>query len=189
MSGIQVIIVDDEALGRDRIRRFVDTTEDLTIVAQCDCGTDAVEAIQRHSPDLVFLDIQMPDLDGFGVIEALHDSKQNLPSIIFVTAYDQHAIKAFEINALDYLLKPANEARFQRAVDRIRSRKTRRDHQKVQDQIAQLISGTPKKAESSYIQRIEVKKGNEWTTSKSKRFDGLKQMETTLSYIPSQKRI
>jgi len=159
MSKIQVIIVDDEALGRDRIRRFVDATDDLTIVAQCDCGTDAVEAIQQLSPDLVFLDIQMPDLDGFGVIEALHDAMENLPAIIFVTAYDQHAIKAFEINALDYLLKPANEARFQRAVDRIRSRKTHSDHQEVQDQIAQLISGTSKKAASSYIQRIEVKTG------------------------------
>lgn len=159
MSDIRVIIVDDEALGRERIRRFVEATENMTTVTLCDCGTDAVESILKHSPDLVFLDIQMPDLDGFGVIEALNDAMSTLPAIIFVTAYDQHAIKAFEINALDYLLKPVHEARFQTAVDRVRARNDATNQQEVQDQIRQLIAGVPQNAEASYIQRIEVKIG------------------------------
>ncbi len=159
MSAISVIIVDDEALGRERIRRFVTASEDLELVAECQCGTDAVVAIQEHTPRLVFLDIQMPDLDGFGVVESLSESMEILPTIIFVTAYDQHAIRAFEINALDYLLKPVPESRFQRAVDRVRAEQSNQTGQVFQEQLKQLLAGPVIDGFDSYIHRIEVKIG------------------------------
>ena len=159
MSNISVIIVDDEALGRERIRRFVTGAKDLVLLAECQCGTDAVAAIQEQTPTLVFLDIQMPDLDGFGVVEALNETMEKLPTIIFVTAYDKHAIKAFEINALDYLLKPVPESRFQSAVDRVRKQHATQSGDSFQEQLKQLLAGPAAQPSASFIQRIEVKTG------------------------------
>jgi len=113
---VRAIIVDDEALARQRIRRLLERQEGVEVVAEAADGEEAVEAIRRTKPDLVFLDIQMPELDGFGVIEAV--GVERMPHTIFVTAYDQHAVRAFELQALDYLLKPFPEARFQAALRR-----------------------------------------------------------------------
>jgi two-component system LytT family response regulator len=112
----RVLIVDDEALARERIRSLLASERDVTIVGECSGGREAVAAIVQHRPDLVFLDIQMPDLDGFQVLEAV--AMDWLPAVVFVTAYDEYAIQAFDVNAMDYILKPIEPARFQKALGR-----------------------------------------------------------------------
>lgn len=109
---LRIVIVDDEAPARDRLRRLLAQVEGVELVGEAESGPQAVEMIESLSPDLVLLDIQMPGLDGFGVIEALEEP----PAIIFVTAYDEYAIRAFEVQALDYLLKPFSRERLERAI-------------------------------------------------------------------------
>jgi two-component system LytT family response regulator len=111
--------VDDESLARERIRDMLGDHPQIEILAECANGRDAIEAIQSLSPDLVFLDVEMPGIDGFGVLEALQPDR--IPTIIFVTAYDQYAVRAFEVYALDYLLKPFDQERFEKALDRAKS--------------------------------------------------------------------
>lgn len=115
---IKVIIIDDEPLARQLVKNFVSEYSDLEILAECGDGFDALKAIQQLKPDLVFLDIQMPKLDGFELLDVLPAK----PEIIFTTAYDQFAIKAFELNAVDYLLKPFSRERFGEALQKARSR-------------------------------------------------------------------
>jgi two-component system, LytTR family, response regulator len=115
---IRTLIVDDEPLARDGVRLHLEDHEDIEIIGECTGGEEAVGRIEADRPDLVFLDIQMPGLDGFGVLEALGPEK--LPAVIFVTAYDQFALRAFEANALDYLLKPFEAERFDKALERVR---------------------------------------------------------------------
>jgi len=115
---IRALIVDDEPLARKGIRRLLGS-EDLQIVGECVDGLEAVEAIQAKRPDLVFLDIQMPGLDGFGVLEAIGPAA--MPVVIFVTAYDLHAMRAFEVHAVDYLLKPVTPDRLSIALERARA--------------------------------------------------------------------
>lgn len=115
---IRTLIVDDEPLARQRIRHLAAADPGLEIIGECADGAEAVDVIGRDAPDLVFLDVQMPELDGFGVLERLPRSR--LPLVIFTTAFDQHAVRAFEAHALDYLLKPFKPARFQAAVERAR---------------------------------------------------------------------
>jgi two-component system LytT family response regulator len=116
---IKAIIVDDEALARESLREALLPFEDIEIIHQCANGFEAVQAIQQRKPDLVFLDIQMPRLDGFDVVELLG---QEAPAIIFVTAYDEYALRAFEAEALDYLLKPVSSKRLEKSVERVRER-------------------------------------------------------------------
>ena len=115
-----VVVADDEALARRRIVRLLRDREDVEVVAQCAGGAEAVGAIREHSPDLVLLDIQMPDMDGFEVIAELGVEK--MPQVVFATAYNQHAIRAFEVNAVDYIIKPYTTERFNEAVDRALTR-------------------------------------------------------------------
>ena len=117
---LSVMIADDEAPARRKLSRFLADHDDVTIVAEASNGVDAIDLIAMTKPQLVFLDIQMPDLDGIGVAEALARSEAS-PAIVFVTAYDQYAVKAFEVSALDYLLKPYDRERFERALDRARA--------------------------------------------------------------------
>ena len=112
----RALIVDDDALARERVRTLLADAPDVTIIGECSGGRDAVEAILAQRPDLVFLDVQMPDLNGFEVLEAVAD--EWLPAVIFVTAYDEYAIKAFDVHAIDYLLKPIQPERFQQALTR-----------------------------------------------------------------------
>jgi len=114
---IRVLLSDDEALARERLRRLLDDEADLEIVAECGDGKSAIAMIKREKPDLVFLDIQMPEVDGFGVVAAL---KEQMPLTIFVTAYDRYAMKAFEVHALDYLLKPVGKERLAEALGHAR---------------------------------------------------------------------
>ena len=111
---MRTLIVDDESPARERLKRLLADVEGVEIIGEAESGTQAVEMIEREKPDLVLLDIQMPGLDGFEVIEALADP----PPVIFVTAYDEYAIRAFEVNALDYLLKPFSRERLEKAIRR-----------------------------------------------------------------------
>ena len=115
---LRAIIAEDEPLARERVKAFLAEEPDVEVVAECADGAATVKAIEEHRPDLLFLDVQMPRLNGFEVLEALGEVV--LPVVIFTTAHDQHAIRAFEVNAVDYLLKPYKPARFKKALDRAR---------------------------------------------------------------------
>ncbi|MGC9334391.1 MAG: LytR/AlgR family response regulator transcription factor [Anaerolineae bacterium] len=117
---IRTLIVDDESPARERLRRMLASIEGIEVVGQAEGGVQAVEMIEERNPDLLLLDIQMPGLDGFEVVETLADP----PLVIFVTAYDEYAIRAFEVNALDYLLKPFSQERLERAIRRARDELT-----------------------------------------------------------------
>jgi two-component system response regulator LytT len=118
---LSAVIVDDEQLARDELAFLLKDVGDVEVVAQGKNGVEAVSLIREHNPDLVFLDVQMPGLDGFGVIKKLLDRKVPLPKIVFATAFDQYAVKAFEVNAVDYLLKPFDKKRVAQSVRRARS--------------------------------------------------------------------
>ncbi|HWX19216.1 MAG TPA: response regulator [Candidatus Binatia bacterium] len=115
---IRTLIVDDEPLARERVRTLLKEEPDIEVIGECGNGAEAVAAVKKHLPDLLFLDVQMPGLGGFEVLRAL--DRERLPLTIFVTAHDQHALKAFEVHALDYLLKPFKQARFRQTVQRAR---------------------------------------------------------------------
>ena len=116
---IRVLIVDDEPVARRGILRLLRQEPDIEVVEECEDGRSAIAAISALSPDLVFLDVQMPELDGFGVIEAIGGNR--MPAVVFVTAFDQHAVRAFDAQAIDYVLKPVDPERFSRALQRARS--------------------------------------------------------------------
>jgi len=129
---ISALIIDDEQLARDELQYLLDQVGGVEVLAQGTNGIEAVDLIEEHHPDLVFLDVQMPGLDGFAVIQRLMDRNgsrltagkeaQPLPQIVFATAYDQYAVRAFDVNAVDYLLKPFDRTRVQQAVERVRGR-------------------------------------------------------------------
>lgn len=119
---LSALIVDDEQLARDELAYLLKDVDDVNVVAQGKNGLEAVNLIREHNPDLVFLDVQMPGLDGFGVIKKLLDRKLPLPKIVFATAFDQYAVKAFEVNAVDYLLKPFDKKRVAQSVQKARSK-------------------------------------------------------------------
>jgi two-component system LytT family response regulator len=116
MNKIRAMVVDDEPIARERVLSLLQQEDDMEIVAECGDGAQAVAAIQHHTPDLVFLDVQMPGVDGFGVINAI--GADRMPTVIFVTAYDEYALRAFEVHALDYLLKPFGRERFRETLKR-----------------------------------------------------------------------
>jgi DNA-binding LytR/AlgR family response regulator len=119
---LSAVIVDDEQLARDELAFLLKDVDDVNVVAQGKNGLEAVHLIREHNPDLVFLDVQMPGLDGFGVIKKLLDKKVPLPKIVFSTAFDQYAVKAFEVNAVDYLLKPFDKKRVAQSVEKARAK-------------------------------------------------------------------
>ena len=119
---IPTVVVDDEQLAREELAYLLKAHPEIEVVAQGQNGLEAVKLIREYEPDVLFLDVQMPGLDGFGVIKELIAKKAKLPHIIFATAYDQYAVQAFEVNAVDYLLKPFDKARLARAVERARAR-------------------------------------------------------------------
>jgi len=138
MTKIRTIIVDDEALSRRGLEIRLLATSDFEIVAQCSNGREAIASIASHRPDLVFLDIQMPGLSGFDVLAQL--PRDCIPLIVFVTAYDQYAIRAFDARAVDYLLKPIDDSRFVTALDRVRDRIRDRTAADQRDQLFSLIA-------------------------------------------------
>ena len=120
MKSIRAIVVDDEPLARRGIRARLARFPGFEVVRECASGRDAIRAIRDEAPDLVFLDVQMPGVDGFGVVEQV--GADRMPPTVFVTAYDEHALKAFDAQALDYLLKPIDDERFARSIARARRR-------------------------------------------------------------------
>ncbi|MEO7085985.1 MAG: LytTR family DNA-binding domain-containing protein [Gemmatimonadaceae bacterium] len=153
---IRAVIVDDEELGRDRIQALLEQQPDIELVGICADGPSAVETIDRVKPDLVFLDVQMPGMDGFEVVEQLEDSAP--PAVVFVTAHDGHALKAFEIHALDFLLKPFDQTRFEKALDRARAQIGKKDATRepvIDSRIASLLEEL--RDERRYSERLIVK--------------------------------
>jgi two-component system, LytTR family, response regulator len=134
---ITAIIVDDEALARRGIRARLERTGGYTVVAECASGREAIAAIREYAPNVVFLDVQMPGVDGFGVIDEI--GADEMPVVIFVTAHDTHALRAFEAHAFDYLLKPIDDDRFAATVDRARRRVVEREESGVARRLAALM--------------------------------------------------
>jgi two-component system, LytTR family, response regulator len=117
---LRVVIADDEPAARAKLARLLRAHDDIDIVAQVATGAEAADAVRAHAPDLVLLDVRMPELDGFGVVDALSRETSGSPRVVFVTAYDEYAVRAFEVRALDYVLKPYDGERLAEALDRVR---------------------------------------------------------------------
>jgi len=150
---LRVLVVDDEAPARRKILRLLREEAGVEIAGEADSGEAAVAGIKKHQPDLVFLDVQMPGLDGFGVIRALHAAKLALPRVIFITAHDRFALRAFEVHAFDYLLKPVSQERFREALQRARSQQEQSADgfsSRLQGMLEQL------EREKSYAERILI---------------------------------
>jgi len=170
---IRTIIADDEPLAREKIRTLLAKDPDIELIGECADGIETVTAIRNQQADLVFLDVQMPELDGFGVLKALNDS--NLPTLIFVTAYDQYALRAFEVHALDYLLKPFDRERFQKALQRakehIRKEKSGEVNEKLLTLLEDLKSEKSNNHERKYLDRLVIKAGGRVTFLKTEEID------------------
>jgi len=119
---LTALIIDDEPLARQELLYLLQSVEGVEVLAQGTNGIEAVELVRAHKPDVVFLDVQMPGLDGFAVLKKLLDKKLGLPQIVFATAFDQYAVRAFEVNAVDYLLKPFDRKRVLKTIEKVRSR-------------------------------------------------------------------
>jgi two-component system LytT family response regulator len=166
-SKIKALIVDDEVLARKFIRRLLKDDHEVEIVGECGNGRDAVTTIRKQSPDLVFLDIQMPELDGFSVLEAV--GLDQLPEIVFTTAYEHYAIRAFELHALDYLLKPFDQARFRDAIKHAKERIHQRQLEDGRVQIGALLESVKKQPE--YLDRLIIKADGRITFLKTREID------------------
>lgn len=140
MKKIRTLIVDDESLARDRLRQLLSKETEVELIGECADGRTAVGTIRKVTPDLVFLDVQMPELDGFSVAEAIGAGAGGAPVIVFVTAHDKFALRAFEIHAVDYLLKPFDRERFQKALQRALQQVKQRDTSKLVERQAALIA-------------------------------------------------
>lgn len=145
---MKVVIVEDERLARELLRKFLGSIEDVEITAECQNGFDAVKLINREKPDLIFLDIQMPRLNGFEMLELL----DYIPLVIFTTAFNEYAIKAFEVNAVDYLLKPFSEDRFLDAVNKAR--------EKLRGSSGSRVPAFPATLNGGYLERVIIKDGS-----------------------------
>ncbi len=153
MEKIRALIIDDEPLARERLVDLLANDAEVEIIGECGDGLAAVASIEHHKPDLIFLDVQMPELDGFGVLEAIEAT----PVIIFVTAYDQYALRAFEVHALDYLLKPFDQERFDKALQRAKHQIARERAGTAPQELAALLADL--KARPKPIERLVIKSG------------------------------
>jgi len=153
MDKIRTLIVDDEPLAREKIVDLLVDDGEIEIIGECGDGLAAVAAIEDHKPDLLFLDVQIPELDGFGVLEAIEQT----PVIIFVTAYDQYALRAFEVHALDYLLKPFDRERFDKALQRAKHQFERERAGAVNRELVALLADL--KSRPKPLERLVIKAG------------------------------
>ena len=151
----RVVIVDDEPIAREGVRTQLLREPEVEIVAECGDGLEAVETIRELEPDLVFLDVQMPGMDGFEVVQTL--GVDAMPAVVFVTAYDKYALKAFEVNAIDYLLKPFDAERFQKAFQRARLQIQRRTAETINQKLEALLESI--RPRERYLERLVVKSG------------------------------
>lgn len=156
MTGaIRALVVDDQPMARDRLVSLLSGEPDVDLIGTCAAGSEAVAAIRATGPDLVFLDMQMPELDGLGVVEAV--GAERMPLTIFVTAYDEYAVRAFEAQAIDYLLKPFARPRFQQALDRARRQLESRRRAALSEQLLSVVASLRRPAAPA--PRIMVKSG------------------------------
>ena len=155
MQRIKTLVVDDEPLAREGISTLLQGAGDFQVIGHCANGEEAIEAIEAKKPDVVFLDVQMPEIDGFQVLEAL-DPKR-IPTVIFVTAYDQYALRAFDIHAVDYLLKPVDMERFEQALERTRKRLESKQTNGTDKHLKSLLEGL--KSRDRKLERLVVKTG------------------------------
>lgn len=154
-AAIRTLLVDDEPLAREGLRVRLERQPDVEIVGEAVDGVAAIDAIQALAPDLVFLDVQMPGLGGFDVIDRV--SVTHLPIVIFVTAYDQYALKAFDVHALDYLLKPFSEDRFLQALERARRALSSEADRDADRRVAELLAARSDARPKAYLTRLPVK--------------------------------
>jgi two-component system, LytTR family, response regulator len=155
MKKIRTLLVDDEPLARERLATLLQAETDIELLGQCRDGEEAVTAIYDHAPDLVFMDVQMPQMSGFEVIEAVGTEK--MPLVIFVTAYDQHALRAFQVRALDYLLKPFDRTRFTEALNRARKQMERNESGDIGRRLLALVKDL--RRDQPRAERLVVKSG------------------------------
>jgi two-component system LytT family response regulator len=148
---VRALIVDDEPLARRGVFLMLRRFKDIEIVGECEDGRSAVKKILELSPDVVFLDIQMPDMDGFDVLRAL--PKESVPAVIFITAYDQHVLRAFDFHALHYLLKPVDDTRFAAAINRARDLVDSKSKAAMAQRIIKMLDG----ASDQYVSRFAVR--------------------------------
>ena len=151
---IRVLLVDDESLARGMIREMLEGDSEAEIIGECVNGEEAIAAIEEHAPDLLFLDVQMPEVSGFGILESLKNLRP-LPHVIFVTAYDQYAVRAFEVHALDYLLKPFDRERFEASWQRAKEQIFKEKNGRADERILSLLEEL--KAGSQYLERLVIK--------------------------------
>ena len=153
---IRAAIVDDEPLARRRIRNLLAPAADVEVIAECANGKDAIESLEDSPPELLFLDIQMPEIDGFDVLQAIGVGR--VPAVIFVTAYDQFALRAFEAHALDYLLKPFDDERFGAALERARNRIRQQQGGDLDRRLQALLENV--RGDQGYVRRLVVPSGH-----------------------------
>ena len=154
---LRALIVDDEALARARVRKLLGPAAGLEIIGECANGPEAIATIKRDRPDLVFLDVQMPEVSGLEVLRAV--PPEIWPAVIFITAHDHHAVEAFEVQAVDYLLKPFSRERLLAAVERARARLEARDTAALNQRLAAWLNASPQKP--VFLDRIAVKTGSQ----------------------------
>jgi two-component system LytT family response regulator len=147
------LIVDDEPLGREGLRLLLAEDAEFTVIHEAENGPEAVQRIRSLHPDLVFLDVEMPQMDGFGVVRAV--GAERMPAVVFVTAHDRYAVQAFEINAIDYVLKPVTAARFHTALDRAKLRLNSRSGDEASRRILSLLETIA--APARYVKRLSVR--------------------------------
>ncbi|MCA1660271.1 MAG: LytTR family DNA-binding domain-containing protein [Verrucomicrobiaceae bacterium] len=164
---IRTIIVEDEPLARERLRGLLEADPEIEVIAECADGHEAVKQIREQRPDLIFLDVQLPELDGFGVLAALGGGP--LPGVVFVTAYDKFALKAFEVHALDYLLKPFDRTRFQAALTRAREQLARRHSPEIGAGLQELLAQL--RSETKAANRVPIKSAGRTTLMKPEEID------------------
>ena len=173
---IRVAIVDDEPLARRRIRNLLMEARDVEVVAECANGKEAIESLEESPPDVLFLDIQMPEIDGFDVLQAI--GVGHVPVVIFVTAYDQFALRAFEAHALDYLLKPFDDERFETALQRARERIRQQQGGDLDRRLQALLETV--RGDHGYLRRLVVPTGHRSVFIRTEQIDWI---EAERNYI------
>ncbi|HKW48551.1 MAG TPA: LytTR family DNA-binding domain-containing protein, partial [Gemmatimonadaceae bacterium] len=161
MSEVKVLLVDDEPLARSSVRRLLEPHAEIAIVAECEDGWDAVEVLRHASVDLVFLDVQMPELDGFGVVREIGPAR--MPTTVFVTAFDEFAVRAFDVQALDYLVKPFTDERFETTLARAKQHLQQKGMIELGARLAGLLEQTGRgsvQRSEPYAKRLLVTTGN-----------------------------
>lgn len=153
MKKFRALIVDDMKLARKRVRRYLAEDAEIEIVGECGNGREAIKAIEATAPDLVFLDVQMPALDGFEVLQAV--GIERMPAVVFVTAYEEHALRAFDVHAVDYLLKPFDPKRLQVAVARAKHQVATGERSELDRRLGALLRDV--KPEPKYLTRMAIK--------------------------------